>query len=393
VATDVIMPALGMAQETGKVLRWLKAEGDQVAKGEPLMEVETDKVTVEIEAPADGLLAGVRAAEGAEVPVGQTVALIVAPGEAVPANGSGAAPAAEAPPLAAAPEPAGAQAQGPAVATRRRLASPKARRLAAERGIDLDTLVAGSGPRGALVAADILAAGTGGDSGRPSAAEEVAPSRIWSIMAQRTTESWTTAPHFYLLREVDAGRLASWREVAGQRLGRKVSVTDLLVRATAAALRDHPRANAAWADGTILLNDEVNVGIAVAVEDGLVVPVIHGADRIGLAGIVERREDVVARAREGALRPEDVERGTFTISNLGMYGVDAFNAVVNAPQAAILAVGRIVDRVVAAGGMPVVRPTMALTLSCDHRVVDGARAAEFLDALAALIEEPAGLAD
>ena len=394
-ATDVIMPALGMAQETGKVLRWLKAEGEEVAKGEPLMEVETDKVTVEIEAPADGLLAGVRAAEGAEVPVGQTVAVIVAPGEDVPANGSGAAPAAEAPLLAAAPEPARAQAQaqGPAVATRRRLASPKARRLAAERGIDLDTLVAGSGPHGALVAADILAAGTGGDSGRPTAVEELAPSRIWSIMAQRTTESWTTAPHFYLLREVDAGRLASWREVAGRRLGRKVSVTDLLVRATAAALRDHPRANAAWADGTILLNDEVNLGIAVAVEDGLVVPVIHGADRIGIAGIVERREDVVARARDGALRPEDVERGTFTISNLGMYGVDAFNAVVNAPQAAILAVGRIVDRVVAAGGMPVVRPTMALTLSCDHRVVDGARAAAFLDTLAALIEEPAGLAD
>ncbi|HXV34110.1 MAG TPA: dihydrolipoamide acetyltransferase family protein [Gaiellaceae bacterium] len=390
-ATDVIMPALGMAQETGKVLRWLKAEGDEVARGEPLMEVETDKVTVEIEAPADGLLAGVRADEGADVPVGQTVAVIVAPGEDVPANGSGAAPAAEPPPLAAAAE--SERAQAPAVATRRRLASPKARRLAAERGIDLDTLVAGSGPHGALIAADILAAVTAGDSGRPGGVEELTPSRIWSIMAQRTTESWTTAPHFYLLREVDAGRLASWREIAGQRLGRKVSVTDLLVRAAAAALRDHPRANAAWADGTIRLNDEVNVGIAVAVEDGLVVPVIHGADRIGIGGIVERREDVVARAREGALRPEDVERGTFTISNLGMYGVDAFNAVVNAPQAAILAVGRIVERVVAAGGMPVVRPTMALTLSCDHRVVDGARAAEFLDALAALIEEPAGLAD
>jgi pyruvate dehydrogenase E2 component (dihydrolipoamide acetyltransferase) len=387
VATDVIMPALGMAQETGKVLRWLKAEGDEVAKGEPLMEVETDKVTVEIEAPAGGLLAAVRAAEGADVPVGQTVALIVAPGEEVPDNGSGASPAAERP--AAAPAPETVQAQAPATASRRRLASPKARRLAAERGLDLDSLVGGSGPHGALVAADVLAAG----GAQTAVLVEEAPSRIWSIMAERTTRSWTTAPHFYLLREVDAGRLASWREVAGRRLGRKVSVTDLLVRATAAALRNHPRANSAWADGSIRLNDEVNVGIAVAVEDGLVVPVIHGADRIGLAGIVERREEVVTRAREGALRPEDVERGTFTISNLGMFGVDAFNAVVNSPQAAILAVGRIVDRVVAVGGMPVVRPMMALTLSCDHRVVDGARAAEFLDALAALIEEPAGLAD
>jgi pyruvate dehydrogenase E2 component (dihydrolipoamide acetyltransferase) len=172
-----------------------------------------------------------------------------------------------------------------------------------------------------------------------------------------------------------------------------VSITDLLVRATAAALQGHSRVNASWAGGSIRLSEEVNVGIAVAVEDGLVVPVIHGADRIGLEGIVARRADVVARAREGSLRPEDVERGTFTVSNLGMYGVDAFNAVVNGPQAAILAVGRIVERVVAADGMPVVRPMMTVTLSCDHRVVDGARAAGFLDALATLIEEPAGLVD
>jgi pyruvate dehydrogenase E2 component (dihydrolipoamide acetyltransferase) len=212
-------------------------------------------------------------------------------------------------------------------------------------------------------------------------------------MAERTTQSWTSAPHFYLLREVDAGRLASWRDVAAKRLGRGVSVTDLLVRATAAALEAHPRLNAAWADGSVRLNNEINVGIAVAIEEGLVVPVIHGADRIGLESIAARREDVVSRAREGTLRPEDVERGTFTISNLGMFGIDAFNAVVNGPQAAILAVGRIVDRVVAVDGSPAVRPIMALTLSCDHRVVDGARAARFLDALATLIEEPAGLAD
>jgi pyruvate dehydrogenase E2 component (dihydrolipoamide acetyltransferase) len=387
-ATDVIMPALGMAQETGKVLRWLKAEGDEVSKGEPLMEVETDKVTVEIEAPAGGVLASLRASEGAEVPVGETVAVIAAPGEDVPTNGSPAAGApveAEVPPAAA---PAVVQ-EAPAAA-RRRLASPKARRLAAERGVDLDTLADGSGPHGALVAADIPH-----DALTPAAAggAELSLSRVWSIMAERTAESWTSAPHFYLLREVDAGRLGGWRDVAAKRLGRGVSVTDLLVRATAAALRDHPRLNAAWADGSVLLNDEVNVGIAVAIEDGLVVPVVHGADRIGLEGIAARREDVVSRAREGSLRREDVERGTFTISNLGMFGVDAFNAVLNAPQAAILAVGRIVDRVVAVDGSAAVRPTMALTLSCDHRVVDGARAAAFLDELAALIEEPAGLAD
>ena len=383
------MPALGMAQETGKVLRWLKAEGDEVAKGEPLMEVETDKVTVEIEAPTDGLLAGLRAPEGADVPVGQPVAVILAPGEALPENGS--SPAAEQAPVAAAPVAAPAV-QAPAREGRRRLASPKARRLAAEQGVDLDALGEGSGPGGAVVAADVLVSPAPAPAPVAEGGQQTL-SRIWSIMAERTTQSWTSAPHFYLLREADAGRLASWRAVARDRLGRDVSVTDLLVRATAAALARHPQANAAWDDGSIRLNGEVNVGIAVAVEDGLVVPVVHGADRLGLGEIAARREDVVSRAREGTLRPEDIERGTFTISNLGMYGVDAFNAVVNAPQAAILAVGRIVERVVPVDGSPGIRPMMALTLSCDHRVIDGARAAQFLSELAALIEEPAGLAD
>jgi len=386
-ATDVIMPALGMAQETGKVLRWLKAEGDEVAKGEPLMEVETDKVTVEIEAPTDGLLAGLRAAEGAEVPVGQAVAVILAPGEALPENGASAAKEPEAAPVAQAV--AAAPVEAPAREARRRLASPKARRLAAEQGIDLDALGEGSGPGGALVAADVAAPPAHAPA--PAGGEQPL-SRIWSVMAERTAQSWASAPHFYLLREVDAGRLASWRSVARDRAGRDVSVTDLLVRATAAALARHPQANAAWADGSIRINDEVNVGIAVAVEDGLVVPVVHGADRLGVGEIAARREDVVTRAREGALRPEDVERGTFTISNLGMFGVDAFNAVVNAPQAAILAVGRIVERVVPVDGAPGIRPMMALTLSCDHRVIDGALGAKLLQAIVAILEKPISLA-
>ncbi|HEU4450387.1 MAG TPA: dihydrolipoamide acetyltransferase family protein [Gaiellaceae bacterium] len=391
------MPALGMAQETGRVLRWLKAEGDAVAKGEPLMEVETDKVTVEIEAPAEGLLAAVRAEAGTDVPVGQAVALILAPGEVAPENG-GAARSAEAP---SAPPAAVAAAGRPlraGRAARRRLASPKARRLAAEQGIDLDALGDGSGPHGAVLAADVAAARPAAAARPPAAAQagaaaELPVSRIWEVMAERTTRSWTTAPHFYLVRDVDAGRLQSWRRAARARLGLDVSVTDLLVRATAAALRGHPRANAAWVDGAVRRNDEINVGIAVAVEDGLVVPVVHGADRIGVAGIAARREEIVARAREGSLRPDDVERGTFTISNLGMYGVDAFNAVLAGPQAAILAVGRIAERVVAVDGAPAVRPMATLTLSCDHRTIDGATAARFLSELADLIEEPAGLAD
>jgi len=386
------MPALGMAQETGRVLRWLKAEGDSVAKGEPLMEVETDKVTVEIEAPADGLLAGVRADEGSDVPVGQAVALILAPGESAPENGASApveAPVVASAPVAASEAPVTTPA--PSGAGRRRLASPKARRLAAEQGVDLDTL-GGSGPHGAVLAADVVAV-AGGAPAATAPGEVLALSRIWEVMAERTTHSWTTAPHFFLVRDVDAGRLQSWRDVAKARLGTDVSVTDLLVRAAAAALRSHPRVNAAWADGGLRVNEEVNVGIAVAVDDGLVVPVVHGADRLGTAGIAARRADVVARAREGALRPEDVDRGTFTISNLGMFGIDAFNAVLSTPQAAILAVGRIAERVVAVEGAPVVRPTMTLTLSCDHRAVDGANAARFLGELADLIEEPAGLAD
>jgi pyruvate dehydrogenase E2 component (dihydrolipoamide acetyltransferase) len=370
------------------VLRWLKSEGDEVEKGEPLMEVETDKVTVEVEAPAAGLLAAVRAQAGADVPVGEAVALILAPGESAPENG--------APPVkTAARETAraipAAAAEPPPAPARRRLASPKARRLAAEAGVDLEALGTGSGPHGAVVAADVLAAGDGAPAA--PAGEDLPLSRIWSIMAERTTRSWTTAPHFYLLREARADRLASWRETARSLLGRDLSVTDLLVRATAAALARHPQVNASWADGSIRRNSDVNVGIAVAVEDGLVVPVVHRADSLRLGEIAARREEIVARAREGTLRPEDVEGGTFTISNLGMFGVDAFNAVVNAPQAAILAVGRIVDRVVPVDGRPEVRPVLALSLSCDHRVVDGARAARFLGELADLIEEPAALAE
>jgi pyruvate dehydrogenase E2 component (dihydrolipoamide acetyltransferase) len=191
---------------------------------------------------------------------------------------------------------------------------------------------------------------------------------------------------------VDAGRLAGWRDSLRRRDGyERVTHTDLLVKLCAAALREHPRVNASWRDGELGPNEAVNIGIAVAIEDGLVVPVVHGADELGIDEIAARRADLVAAAREGRLSPKDVGGGTFTISNLGMHGVDAFLAIVNEPQAAILAVGRIADRVVAVDGRPEVRPTMTLALSFDHRVVDGARGAEFLDTLASLVEEPAGL--
>ncbi len=358
--TTVIMPALGMAQETGKVLRWLKGDGDAVVQGEPLLEIETDKATVELEAPASGVLARVTALAGDVVPVGYVIAEIVTPGES-PASTAG--------------------------DSRRVAASPKARRLARERGVDLSRL-SGSGPGGAVRATDILAA-PGAPAG--AGAQATGLSTVWRLMAERTTQSWTTVPHFFLLREVDAARLAAGLEDARKRGEADITYTDMLVKLAALALREHPRLNARWQGGNIVHNDAINIGLAVATEQGLVAPVIPDADRLSLRHIAERRGALVERAQAGKLRPEDLRDGTFTISNLGMYGIDAFTAIINAPQAAILAVGRIADRVVAVDGRPAVRPMIALGLSCDHRVVDGARGAQFLTTLATFIEEPVSL--
>jgi pyruvate dehydrogenase E2 component (dihydrolipoamide acetyltransferase) len=382
-ATEVVMPALGLAQETGKVLRWLKSDGDDVAKGEALLEVETDKVTVEVEAPADGTLGGLRAAEGDDVPVGEPVAFVLEPGESPPEPA-----AVTAEPRAETREAAGAETaeRSDESPPRRRLASPKARRLARERGVDLDS-VTGSGPHGSVLAADLEGAARDGASTAGTGA-------VWQRMAERVATSWQNVPHFFLVREVQAERLQSWRQTARGRPGcEELTITDLLVRVCAAALRQHPRVNATWRDGSVVVQDDVNVGLAVATEEALVVPVIQGADGLGLAELVARRQKLVEAARAGRLTPADVQGGTFTVSNLGMYGVDAFLAIVNAPQAAILAVGRIADRIVPVDGAPVVRPTMTLSLSFDHRVVDGARGAEFLDTVAGLVEEPAGLVD
>jgi pyruvate dehydrogenase E2 component (dihydrolipoamide acetyltransferase) len=379
---DVIMPALGMAQETGKVLRWLKPDGATVKKGEPLLEIETDKVTVELEAPADGTLIGVSAAEGDEVPVGTVIALVLAEGELAPVADPEPRITREVEVVGAAPVTT------PAAPSRRRLASPKARRLAQESGIDLAALT-GSGPNGAIVARDIAAlqqtvTSDGGESFDVGA--------VWRTMAERTQRSWQEVPHFFLSRDVDASRLQSWRAAARAKPGGEaITHTDLLVKVCAEALRRHPRVNASWRDGEIAAGSGINVAIAVATTDALVVPVVHAADRLDLAAIAARRREIVDAARAGKLRPDDVQGGSFTISNLGMYGVDAFQAIVNAPQAAILAVGRIGERPWAENGELVVRPVLTLTLSFDHRVVDGARGAEFLDTLASLVEEPAGL--
>jgi len=428
--TNVIMPALELAQESGKVLHWLKSPGDTVTKGEPLVEIETDKVTTEIEAPASGVLGDVTGRAGEVVPVGQTIALIFAPGEArsvgqVPApppraGGAAAVPApaatVKASPLAreiarehgvdlAQVRAAGGKIEKADVlahiASRKEAAavdgtparlpaaSPKARRLAAERGLDIRAL-RGSGPGGAVLAADIAVAELREAPSTPRA-EAPGVGTVWRIMAERMTASWTSAPHFYLFREVNVSRLISWRERASKQTGARITYTDLLVKLVAAALSLHPGVNASWKDGAIVRNAHINIGLAVAIDDGLVVPVIHRADTLSLAEIAARREDVVSRGQAGKLRPADIQGGGFTISNLGMYSVDAFNAIVNPPQAAILAVGRIADRVIAVNGQPAVQPTMMLTLSCDHRALDGARGAQFLGVLADLLEEPLAL--
>jgi pyruvate dehydrogenase E2 component (dihydrolipoamide acetyltransferase) len=383
-ATNIIMPALGMAQESGTLVRWLQPAGAHVAAGAAIAEIMTDKATVELESPATGVLSGIAAQDGDEVPVGQVIAYVLAAGEAL----DGATDAG--PQHAPAPE-ARVPVQVPA--------SPKARRLAGERGRDLATIV-GTGPFGAVLAADVLALSHTPVAALASAPAAPAPQdtadgsalgAIWRIMAERTTQSWTHTPHFFLLREVNASRLVAWRAQARRQSATPVTYTDLLVKLVGVALRQHPRLNSSWHDGSVVPHAAVNIGLAVAVDDGLVVPVIHAADTLSLAEIAVRRSDLVARAQDGKLRPADLADGTFTISNLGMYGVDAFNAIIVAPQAAILAVGRIAERVVPLQGVPAVQPMLGLSLSCDHRVVDGARGAQFLSALADLIEEPLAL--
>lgn len=442
-AKDVIMPALGMAQETGLVMQWFNAEGDSVSKGEPLLEIETDKAVVEIEAPASGILVNITAQAGEEVPVGHTIALIVAPDEEIPDN-----PAASSPPeVAPAPQPTPTPEQSVAgngsqtitsfsaspIAARmaaehdidlsqitpvgdriqkadveaylarqqsagngsRILASPKARRLASEQNVALES-IAGSGPGGAVLAADVIAMAEDVIAGvtlPPVAAESFTVSKTWRVMADRLTQSWTSVPHFYLVRETNASALQAWYQDIKARATEKITYTDLLTKLVAVSLRAHPRVNASWHDGQIVANPDVNVGLAVAIDDGLVVPVVHRADTLSLNEIAARRKEIVERAQSGRALLDDITGGTFTISNLGMYGIDAFNAIVNPPQAAILAVGRIAERVVAIDGRPAVQPVMILSMSFDHRVVDGARGAQFLQTLGQYIESPLSMLD
>ena len=394
-ATDVSLPRLGQGMEAGTIVRWLKAEGDTVEKGEPLYELDTDKVTQEVEADASGVLLKILAGEGEEIEVGKRIAVIGEEGEEV-AAAEDPEPKAEEKKETPKPEPLPAERieeQPPPARTDGRIkASPLARRIARERSIDLASLT-GTGPDGRIVAEDVeRAAAAPAPAYAPAAAApleaEVVPlTSLRKTIARRLTEAWE-APAFQISMSADMTRA---QELHDRLRDQGVSVTDILTKLAAVALLRHREVNAHFAGDELRIFPSAHVGLAVATERGLIVPVQREVERKSLVQIAAERKELVQRTREGKLAQEDLDGGTFTISNLGMYGVEIFTAVLNPPQAAILAVGAIEEKPVVADGGFVARPLMAMTLTCDHRAVDGAKAAEFLRELKMLLEEP-GLA-
>jgi pyruvate dehydrogenase E2 component (dihydrolipoamide acetyltransferase) len=414
-ATEIKLPRLGQGMESGTVVRWLKQEGERVEKGEPLYELDTEKVTQEVEADASGVLLKISVEEG-EVPVGQTIAVIGEEGEDVPEAEPEAEPEEE---VDETPEEEGSRAPArdeereegrrasmteqateapePTRADGRVKASPLARRIARERGIEL-AQVRGTGPDGRIVAEDVerAVAGPTPAAAPTAAAAEPEVEQLTSIrktIARRLTKAWE-APVFQLVMSADMTRAQELRArlVELTREGEtKPTVSDVLTKVCAAALLRHPQVNAHYADETVTRFSTADVGMAVATDRGLVVPVIRGAERLTLAEIAAARADLVTRAREAKLQQADLEGGTFTISNLGMYGIEQFVAVLNPPQVAILAVGAIEEKPVVVDGELEINPMMTLTLTCDHRALDGSVAAEFLGTVRALLEEP-GLA-
>jgi pyruvate dehydrogenase E2 component (dihydrolipoamide acetyltransferase) len=444
-ATDIVMPRLSDSMEEGTILRWLKSPGDPVEQGEELVEIETDKANMVYEADAGGTLIEVIAAEGDTLPIGQVIARVGEPGEVasdgdggggkggghrespspVPGSAASGEPRVPAPdPLPAtpstseAPAPPAAEPAAPSGDGRVK-ASPLARRIARENGLELGGL-AGSGPGGRIVKADVeraIAAGppaaaapeapaaaapagpTPGARERPETAkgsvsfEEL--TKLQSTVARRMAESKATAPHFYLSVEADMTRAVEARSrlkaAAGE--GDVVpSFNDMVVKACAIALREHPRANGAYRDGRLELYSRVNVGVAVAAQDALVVPTIFDADTKGLRQIATEARALAERVREATITPPELSGGTFTVSNLGMFGISSFAAVINPPQAGILAVGAIAEKPVVRDGELDVGQLMSMTLACDHRILYGADGARFLDRIRNLLSEPLGLA-
>jgi len=456
-ATKVHMEALSPTMEEGQVVKWVKSEGEEVTSGDILAEIETDKATMELVARGDGVLRAVLLSVGDTAPVGAVIGVIAAAdediGEIVSEAGGVAQDAGSADDDASDSEAAadsetastGAPADdasdvedsktkseqqmessGGGTSGGRLKASPLARRLAEEAGIDLEA-VSGSGPGGRIVKADVEAAASSPptpsetapepeapsapasetpsrpstpapepweDAGAREGHEEVRVSQMRKTIARRLTESLSPVPHFFLTVEVDMGRVMEARKSVNAAIdedGDRVSVNDFVLRATASALRKHPACNAAWHGDVIRRFDHVHVGVAVAVEDGLITPVIKHADRKGLVQISREVKELAGRARRRKLQPEEYTGSTFSISNLGMFGIREFTAIINPPEAGILAVGAVEEIAVAVGGEVVVRPRMRVTMSCDHRVIDGAMGARFLQTLKTMLEEPAAI--
>lgn len=430
-ATPVIMPKFGMAQEEATIVRWFKREGESVTAGEPLLEVTTDKVNMEVEAPASGILRGVQYAENATVPVTRVIAHIVradetwtAPSSAeeaiasqpatteLPARGRGrVSPLAQR--LAAehgvdltevvgtgpdgqitredverhlAAQKASLRTGGEPPSPGKVRATPAARRLAREQGIELRALI-GTGPRGRVQAVDVRQAAARMPGQRTG---KVVPLQgMRAIIAQRMQRSYQSAPHIHLTLSADVTALETARaQLSARADGEKISLTAFIVKACAKALRRHPLVNSTLDEEGIHIWDEVNVGVAVALPEGLIVPVLHRADQMSLVEVAQRLQDLAERARRGALRPHEVEGGTFTITNLGMYGIESFDPILNPPQVAILAVGAAIPTPMAWQGGIAVHLRMQLTLAADHRVLDGATAAQFLADVRNELEKP-----
>jgi pyruvate dehydrogenase E2 component (dihydrolipoamide acetyltransferase) len=425
--SDIVMPRLSDSMEEGTILRWLKQVGDDVSVGEELVEIETDKANMVYESDAAGKISELVADEGDTLPIGSVIARV--------GDGDGAAPASK-PEDAEAPketeEPAGEAEQAgepakeekqpppdepteeprapqPAGEDGHIKASPIAKRLARERGVDLAGL-SGSGPGGRIVKVDVERAQPGA-SGAPTApastpsggrdvetakgsVEVVELNKLQQTIARRMAESKATAPHFYLTTEIDMSRAVAARQKLKEQAGGEgaPSFNDMVVKACAISLRENPRANGAYRDGRLELYSRVNVGVAVAAHEALVVPTVFDADRKGLRQIATEVRDLATKVREGTITPPELSGGTFTVSNLGMYGVDSFSAVINPPQAGILAVGAIVEKPVVRDGQVTTAHLMSVTLACDHRILYGAEGAEFLARIRQLLEEPVGLA-
>jgi pyruvate dehydrogenase E2 component (dihydrolipoamide acetyltransferase) len=411
---EIVMPRLSDSMEEGTILQWMKAVGDEVAIGDELVEIETDKANMAYEADVAGTLTEVLAQEGDTLPIGSPIA-VVGDGSAAPA-----APKVEDRPAKdeqpqEAPTTVEDVHEVPAVAAtpsedgERIKASPVAKRIAKDNGVDL-AAVEGSGPGGRIIKADVEAAG-GPAAPAPQAAPTPAAaaagetakgqttyedlSKLQQVVARRMSESKATAPHFYLEAEIDMSQAVAARKrlKAMAAEGEVVpSFNDMVVKACALALKEHPRANGAYKDGRFELYSRVNVGVAVAAQDALVVPTVFDADKKGLRQIAEDSRTVASKVRDGSITPPELSGGTFTVSNLGMYGIDNFSAVINTPQAAILAVGAIEERPVVRDGEITTAHLLGVTLACDHRILYGAPAAEFLARIRTLLEEPLSLA-